>query len=375
MRSPPRSPAQVPDRAELLKHILTSPADDALLADLINALPVGVVVLDEDGRVVRYNAYEEALAGRQASAVLGRRFFQEVAPCTAATGLVPAFERYARHGGELGVDLAFQFPFPNLPMPREVRMRLRGFPSGDRRLAFLLIEDITEEVQARRLRELLAMLVAHDMKNPLTALRLNVDMVLRELDRPGRARDRLTEAREAADRLDRMIRLFLDVYRLEHAELVVRPARVDLRAIVDEVLQQQQSLASSYGLTLEARGEPPAIMSDAGLLSRVLENLVDNAVRHARESIVVELAPEGDRVRLDVVDDGQGVPDEAKQKVFDKFASMSVDLRGYNQGLGLTFCSLAVRRLGGAIEVLDAPHGGAMFRVCLPLEVPAAEAG
>ncbi len=369
MTRPPTSrPAPGPDHAASLGRILSSRADDQLVTDLIDALPVGVIVLDEAGVVVRYNAYEQALAGRGAASVLGRHFFREVAPCTAASSLVPAFERYAREGGGLGVDLSFQFAFPDVPTPRDVRLRLRGFPSGERRLAFLLVEDISEEVQARRLRELLAMLVAHDMKNPLAALRLNVDMVLRELDRPGRAHERLTEARQAADRLDRMIRLFLDVYRLEHAELAVRPAPVDPRAVVDEVLRLQSPLATSYGLVLEARGAPGLVSTDAGLFARVLENLVDNATRHARASIAVELAREGDWLRLDVADDGQGVPDDAKAKIFDKFASMSVDLRGYNQGLGLTFCSLAVARLGGTIEVLDAKPSGAVFRVRLPAD-------
>ncbi|RYE86070.1 MAG: hypothetical protein EOO75_16190, partial [Myxococcales bacterium] len=136
--------------------------------------------MDASGRVVRYNQHEQRLSRRPAASVLGRHFFREVAPCTALTDLVPAFERYAAGGGELAVDLRFQFPFPHLPAPRDVRLRLRGFASGEQRLAFLMVEDITEEVQAQRLRELLATLVAHDMKNPLTAIRLNVDLVLRE---------------------------------------------------------------------------------------------------------------------------------------------------------------------------------------------------
>ncbi|HEU4407365.1 MAG TPA: ATP-binding protein [Polyangiaceae bacterium] len=368
MARPTPPPASFPasDQAASLGRILSSGADDRLVSDLIDALPLGVVVLDEAGRVVRYNAYEQAIAGRPAASVLGRDFFRDVAPCTAACDLVPAFDRYARGGEGLAADLSFQFPFPHVPKPRDVRLRLRGFPSGERRFAFLLIEDVTEEVEAQRLRELLATLVAHDMKNPLAALRLNVDMVLREFDRPGRARDRLTQARLAADRLDRMIRLFLDVYRLEHAELAVQASPVDPRAVVDEVVRMQAPLVASYGLAIEARGAPPRVATDAGLLSRVIENLVDNALRHARSSVVVELAREGARLRIDVVDDGPGVPDEAKAKVFDKFASMSVDLRGYNQGLGLTFCTLAVDKLGGTIEVLDAPAGGAIFRVLLP---------
>jgi photoactive yellow protein len=202
--------------AQAVQQILSSSAEDRLLVDLLDAMPVGVIALDSAGLVVRYNAYEQALAHRSPRSVIGKHFFREVAPCTAASDLVPPFEKYMRDGGELSIDMAFQFPFPHLPVPRDVRLRLRGFQSGENRFAFLLVEDITEEVEARRLRELLAMLVAHDMKNPLTAIRLNVDMVLRDLSarQPGpesRAQERLSDARNAAERLDRMIRLFLDV--------------------------------------------------------------------------------------------------------------------------------------------------------------------
>ncbi|MCS6901899.1 MAG: ATP-binding protein [Myxococcales bacterium] len=357
----------------VVQQILTSSQEDRFLADLLDALPVGVIVMDTAGRVVRYNLHEQRLAQRSAESVLGKLFFREVAPCTAVSSLLPAFEQYSKQGGELQVDLHFQFPFPHLKSPRDVRLRLRGFDSGNRRFAFLLVEDITEEMQARRLRELLAMLVAHDMKNPLTAIRLNVDMVLREL-RKGPTADsvseRLGDARIAAERLDRMIRLFLDVYRLENAELPVSFAPVDPEQLVQELVRSQAPLAEAYGLELRSEGNAPSLSSDATLLLRIIENLLDNAMRHARTSIQLLLRGDDEVVEFEVIDDGQGVPDEAKELIFDKFASLSADLRGYNQGLGLTFCKLAVDRLGGTLSVLDASPRGALFRLRLPRHHP-----
>lgn len=357
---------------QFVHQILASTAEDRLLVDLLDALPIGVIALDERGRVVRYNAYEQRLARRSAESVIGRQFFTQVAPCTAASDMVAPFERFMAEGGELAIDMTFQFPFPHIPLPREVRLRLRGFESEGRRFAFLLVEDITEEVQAKRLRELLAMLVAHDMKNPLTAIRLNVDMVMRELSSKGRASDtrvsaRLGDARNAAERLDRMIRLFLDVYRLENADLAVACTRVRARALADEVVRGQAAMAEQFGVMLSIEGVDHDVEADASLLQRVLENLIDNAMRHARSRIVVALRAAEGRLELDVIDDGQGVPPEARSRIFDKFASMSADLRGYNQGLGLTFCALAVARMKGSIDVLDAEPQGAVFRVKLPL--------
>ena len=83
-------------------------------------------------------------------------------------------------------------------------------------------------------------------------------------------------------------------------------------------------------------------------------------------AILPELQPFFEALEIDVRDDGQGVPDEAKSRIFDKFASMSADLRGYNQGLGLTFCVLAAQRLGGTLAILDNRPRGALFRLRLP---------
>jgi signal transduction histidine kinase len=217
------------------------------------------------------------------------------------------------------------------------------------------------------------MLVAHDMKNPLTAIRLNVDMVLREL-RQGPAGDavneRLGDARIAADRLDRMIRLFLDVYRLENAELTASFAPLDPVALVHELLRSQAPLAEAYAISLACEGQASELSSDASLLMRIIENLLDNAMRHARSLIRVLLRDSDAAVEIEVIDDGQGVPDEAKSIIFNKFASLSADLQGYNQGLGLTFCKLAIDRLGGTLSVLDASPRGALFRLRLPRQIP-----
>lgn len=364
------------DAVGALHRILSSAEDDRLVDDLLDALPVGVIVLDQGGNVIRYNSQEQALSHRSRKNVLGKSFFDEVAPCTRASSLAPAFARYVSEGGVLAEDLQLQFPFPHYPTPREVRLRLRGFSSQSRRFAFLLVEDITEEVQGQRLRELLATLVAHDMKNPLAAVRLNVDMVMRDLS-SHRTPERLGEARLAADRLDRMIRLFLDVYRLESAEMVLTPTSFDGGALLLEVVQLQRPLAEVSAIILAADAPPCPVFTDAGLFQRIVDNLLDNALRHARSHVRVRLEAlaENEGVSLAVEDDGPGVPDVAKARIFDKFATTANDLRGYNQGLGLAFCSLAVGRLGGSIDVVDASHGGAIFRVRLPNVSPAEPSG
>ncbi|RYE85477.1 MAG: ATP-binding protein [Myxococcales bacterium] len=163
-----------------------------------------------------------------------------------------------------------------------------------------------------------------------------------------------------------MIRLFLDVYRLENAEITVSWALLDVAPVVDEVLRQQARMAELHGVTLVTTGHAAPLPSDVALVQRIVDNLVDNAIRHARSRVEVTVRDGDEALEVDVTDDGAGIADEVKGRLFDKFASMSADLRGYNQGLGLTFCALASRRLGGEVVALDNPPAGSRFRLRLP---------
>lgn len=121
----------------------TDALDEAgLLLDLLVGLPAGLVVLDADGRVVLYNERESELAGFRPDEVLGRSFFEEVAPCTDVRAVAGRFRHaMAEPGRRLREDIDFEFPFED--GPRQVRIRMRDRTIGGRRFAMLLIDDNT----------------------------------------------------------------------------------------------------------------------------------------------------------------------------------------------------------------------------------------
>jgi signal transduction histidine kinase len=115
------------------------------------------------------------------------------------------------------------------------------------------------------------------------------------------------------------------------------------------------------------------IIADQGKTSRVLTNLVDNALKFTptgeQVSITAELSPDGDMMIVKVIDRGPGVPEAYRDKIFDRFTQIPKQLgRKRGTGLGLTFCRLAVEAHGGRIWVEPRPEGGSIFIFSMPVD-------
>ncbi len=217
--------------------------------------------------------------------------------------------------------------------------------------------------------ELVAFIV-HDLKNPLNDVVMRLQMLQR---RPlgDSERRSVRMARSACDAMNRMVLNLLDVGRAEEGRLRVSGQELDLAAAVEEVVEAMRSRAELESSEIAAR--VPAgltVRADRALLVRVLENLVDNSLKYGPEGGRVEVvAAEVDGgVEIRVCDEGPGVPDALKEKIFDKYARVADDdlQSRTSRGLGLTFARLAVEAHGGRIHVEDREPRGSAFVVRLP---------
>jgi signal transduction histidine kinase len=221
-------------------------------------------------------------------------------------------------------------------------------------------------------KEQLIAFVVHDLKNPVNSMDLQAQLLQRIADLPEKARRPIARIRDEARMQLRLILNLLDIAKSEEGRLAPVKTRVDLPALSAEVVAALELRASDCGVSLATTLETPSVHADADLLRRVLENLVENAIRHAPEDSVVRLsaAAHAEGVLLRVADAGQGVPEAAREKVFERFVQLGAEdaqsTRG-GRGLGLTFCKLAVEAHGGRIWVEDADPGAA-FCLLLPDE-------
>jgi len=211
--------------------------------------------------------------------------------------------------------------------------------------------------------QLIAFLV-HDLKNPVNAIELHGQRILRDKDATARSRDAAIKIQSESQALLRMITTLLDLSKADEGRLVPAKVSVQLGALLAEVENAMRVRAQAATVTLEVSSTRDSTHADADLLRRVLENLVDNAIRHAPEDSTVKITvTSGGQFRI--TDAGTGIPAELRDHVFDRFVQGNRPQAARGHGLGLAFCKLAVEAHGGRIWIEDA-NPGAVFCFELP---------
>ncbi|HKU43249.1 MAG TPA: hybrid sensor histidine kinase/response regulator [Polyangiales bacterium] len=216
----------------------------------------------------------------------------------------------------------------------------------------------------------LSQFVVHDLKNPVSTLDLLAQLLLRDKTLSESARRSVLRMRGEARTLLRMILNLLDISQGDEGRLAPRRSALQLSELAREVLSELELRAETAGVQLLADVPELSVQADESLLRRVLENLVENAIRHAPEQSQVWLRATlvGDAVELRVADAGPGVDAEARARIFEPFVQLEHGERvavRTGRGLGLTFCKVAVEAHGGRIWIEDA-QPGAVFCVSLP---------
>jgi signal transduction histidine kinase len=220
-------------------------------------------------------------------------------------------------------------------------------------------------------KERLSSFVVHDLKNPVSSIDLAAQLLQRDKRLPADARESADAIRVEVALLMRMILNLLDINKGEEGELCTSLVRIDLAALIGGVVDGLAARATARQVTVKLElGEVTTLLADADLLRRVLENLLDNALRYAPKGSTVSIdikALQG-AIELRVADQGQGIPQELRQTVFDRFVQLGGDASSAQRtgrGLGLTFCRLAVEAHGGHIHV-EGGDPGAVFCIRLP---------
>lgn len=283
---------------------------------------------------------------------------------------VDTFDRALRAGGD---DFLTKPVRPTELVVRvQAALKLRRM-SAELREHYELVRQQRDDLMRVQLqKERLTSFVIHDLKNPVNSMDLHAQLLLRNPELPAAARTSVEHIREEARSLLRLVLNLLDISKSEEGQLAPRKAAVDLQKLIAEVREAHEVKASSAGVELEVQIEVTTVLADVDLLRRILENLVDNAIRHAPERTVVRVATSrhAGHVEIRAGDAGTGIPVAMREKIFERFVQVESGERAVTRsgrGLGLTFCKLAVEAHGGRIWVEDG-NPGAVFCVRLPNE-------
>ncbi|MBV2355866.1 PAS domain-containing protein [Streptomyces sp. J2-1] len=341
-------------------------------------LPDGLVVADERGRIVGFNAAAERITAVRAADALGE-------PLEKA---LPLEDLEGRRWWQLtdpygGLAIRVRQPERNLLLPggREVLVSaryVRRAPLGPVSRIVVALRDTEARRRTERSHAELIATVAHELRSPLTSVKGFTATLLAKWERFTDDQKRLMlETVDAdADRVTRLIAELLDISRIDSGRLELRRQPVDIGTAVGRHIQAHVAAGRPADRFLLRVEQPlPALWADPDKVDQVLSNLLENAVRHGGGTVTIEVTPtasprEGEETATSVTvsDEGPGIPEESMNRVFTRFWRGSK--RG-GTGLGLYIVKGIVEAHGGTITVGRAPGGGARFRFTLPVAAPA----
>jgi len=254
--------------------------------------------------------------------------------------------------------------------PRRVGVHAtRLDPSGT---VALLLQDVTEVRRVEEVRRDFVANVGHELKTPVGALTLLAEAVQEAADDPEAIRRFSVRMRHEAERLARLVRELIDLSRLQGGDPLPALEPVPLDAIVAEAIDRTRLAAGAKGIQLTAAGQSDLIVRGVEpQLITALTNLLANAVAYSANETNVSV---GTRARsgfaeIAITDDGVGIPDGDRQRVFERFyrVDQSRATATGGTGLGLAIVKHIVTNHGGSVEVWSEPGVGSTFTVRIPL--------
>jgi len=214
---------------------------------------------------------------------------------------------------------------------------------------------------------------AHELKTPLAGLQLHAEMLAEDLGDPEHRSRYATTVSSEADRLGRVVANMLDLARLERATPLSAPQAGDLGRAVKQRVEQQRSRLEEAGVSVEVDIEQdlPTALFEPDALGQILDNLLDNAEKHTHvvddRRVTVTVASDADRLRIQVADNGPGIPRSQRRILFRPFDRPEDAVGRPGLGLGLAVARSFARAQGGELE-LDADHSdGAKFVLTVPM--------
>jgi signal transduction histidine kinase len=351
---------------------------------VIRHLGQPLLLLGSDGRVLLTNPQLDQLAGAKVSHAVGKQLTELVN--SSDMGLLP---KLLANVGDLlpgesaeGSDIEIENPEP-IVLRRTILPCLSsaGVPVG----WVIMWHDITELVESVRTYETGLSLLGHELRSPITCLRLLIEILGNVTESDHNERERIIDHLMAeTDRLSRLVASVLELSQLDNPDFRLKREKIAPLPMVERVNAMFAARAAEAGVrfTCSCPGALPDIYGNEDRLEQVLINLCENAVNHTPEGGTVALAVRRSPEVLvfEVHDTGLGIPEYLKERIFDKYCSGGTRLSGPGRsrmtgglGLGLALVKRVVELHDGRVKVDSDPDNGTTFTVMLPLGVPVEE--
>jgi len=350
------------------------------LSAVINSVAESIIMVNTEGVVTLSNQPLSLLTGFPSDEITQTRLRDLSDGVLARLGyqrkeLIYVLENLAEGNIPESEREIYQMPFTE---PESVIER-SSYPVmdlSDQVLGWMIVwRDVTEEHKVNQEREAIADALIHDLRSPISAVLGAIDLLDEAIPEevPRELVDRsLQVARRGAKRVLRLIMSLLDVARMQSGRIELNRSPVEISLLIPELLMDIEIIADEYNITVknEIDEHTPVIFVDKDKISRVITNLLDNAVKFSPENGVVRVVGEAteEGVMIQIWDQGPGISEEYRAIIFERFSQIAGQFgRWRGAGLGLAFSRLTVEAHGGTIWVESPPDGkGSVFTLNLP---------
>lgn len=344
------------------------------LHTVLESIVDAVLVTDNNGRVLMINRSLRTMLQLPEIDFIGRRALlllrlSKLSP-TVRKCLV-LHDIFTSHSAESSNPNSGELTLGNGVYIEWARVPLKGMPGG----VVVTMRDVSARVELEQMRVDLTHTLVHDLRIPLTALIMGIEILdfTRKDGNSPLQEETFIRIRRSATQMIEHVNTILDVSKLETGQLILECTAQPLTPLVSEEIDSLVSLTtySHQEIIYDVPKELPAVYVDSPLIRRVLTNLLGNALKFTQSKGIIQvhahLTPARDMVEVQVIDNGPGISEDIRGRLFEKYVQASGANRRSGTGLGLFFCKLAVEAHGGKIGVCSAPEGGSIFWFTLPL--------
>ena len=358
------------DARVALQHTLEQlQAEKAWIEQLLNSIVEGLLTLDNQDRITFASAGVAKILQSDGEGLVGRNvddIFLSTEGEAAFTSQLPI------PGQQRRISVKFKNGRERL-----LTISKTNFlpPEADSRTRALVIRDVTNEEYIHRLLGDFMANITHEFRTPLSALEASTELLLDNLENLSQSEieELLVSLNLGIIKLQALIDNLIEAASMEAGrfKVVLQPVLYD--AILKDAREVIEPLAQKYALRLSAQPltEPIMILADKRRTVQVLVNLLSNAIKHSPENGLIQINHffEVDKLRIEVHDQGRGVPNELRDNLFRRFAHLDVQNERAKQGagLGLSVVKAIVEAQGGEVGITDLPEGGTSFWFTLPL--------
>jgi len=337
--------------------------------DVLGQLPVGVMLMDADGTVVHENEALRAMWGQ-----LAHRPDEAPFPTDAyGSDGVPLdaddwpIRRSLATGDELR-DVAIELDRPDdVPVTIVAESRPLVDPQGDRVGAVMVVRDVSREHDQAMLRQAFVGILSHELRTPVTSIYSGIELLRAHRLSEPITRDVLNDVALETETLHRLIEDLLVMARLERGVSMAVPEPVLVHRVVALALADEVRRWPDQTFIADIPADLPTAQGDEGLLRQVLRNLLSNATKYGsrRGTISITAAAVPDGLTVTVSDDGPGIDDDQRGRVFDLFQRAGANPRIQGSGIGLYVARALMEAMDGTISI-GRPARGAEFVLHLP---------